>query len=125
MNIITITGDNVTVRAELFDTPTARKILEILPLEGAATLWGDEIYFPIPVALKVEPEARAEVEIGELGYWPVGMAFCVFFGPTPVSTDANPRAYSPVNVFGKLLDDPGALRAVPNGALLRVTETME
>ncbi|MFH1037415.1 MAG: cyclophilin-like fold protein [PVC group bacterium] len=125
MNAITITGDGISLTAELFDTPTARKILEILPFEGAATLWGDEIYFPIPAACRAEPEAREEVEVGELGYWPVGMAFCIFFGPTPVSTNANPRAYSPVNVFGRLLADPAPLRAVQNGALLRVTKTMK
>jgi len=25
------------------------------------------------------------VELGDLGYWPPGQAFCLFFGPTPAS----------------------------------------
>lgn len=124
MNTITITGENISLTAELFDTPTARKILEILPFEGAATRWGGEIYFSIPVALNTESDAREEVEIGELGYWPVGKVFCIFFGPTPVSTDSRPRAYSPVNIFGRILGDPAPLRSVPSGTLLRVTETV-
>ena len=56
------------------------------------------------------------MEIGEFGYWPVGRAFCIFFGPTPVSTGENPRAASPVNPIGRLLEDPAPLRKVKSGA---------
>jgi hypothetical protein len=67
-----------------------------------------------------EPDARAEVEVGELGYWPVGRAFCIFFGPTPASTDERPRAYSPVNVLGRVLGDVTCFRAVREGTRVRV-----
>ena len=67
------------------------------------------------------PDARTEVEVGELGYWPVGRAFCIFFGPTPVSTGNQPRAYSPVNILGRVLGDATRLRSVRAGTSVSVT----
>lgn len=113
---ITISAGSVTMGAELNDTPTAERIWEELPIVGQANTWGDEIYFQIPVNLEAADDARAEVEVGELGYWPRGEAFCIFFGRTPASTDEKPRAASPVNVVGRLLGDPTAFRKVPAGA---------
>jgi hypothetical protein len=119
-NIITISVEDLTVDAELVPSATAIKILETLPFESTVNTWGDEIYFTIPVAMQQEPYARAEVEIGELAYWPMGKAFCIFFGPTPVSRDEKPRAYSPVNVFGRVLGDATVFKGIANGARIRV-----
>jgi len=119
-NIITISVEDLTVDAELVTSATAIKILETLPFESTVNTWGDEIYFTIPVAMQQEPDARAEVEIGELAFWPMGKAFCIFFGPTPVSRDEKPRAYSPVNVFGRVLGDATAFKGIANGARIRV-----
>jgi hypothetical protein len=117
---INLAVGNVSLQAEIFDTPTANKILEALPFESSANVWGDEIYFDIPLNLAPEPDARAEVEVGDLAYWPAGPAFCIFFGPTPVSTGSQPRAYSPVNVFGKVLGDATQFKGVPSGAEVKV-----
>jgi hypothetical protein len=119
-NIITISVEDLTVDAELAPSATTIKILETLPFESTVNTWGDEIYFTIPVAMQQEPDARAEVEIGELAYWPMGKAFCIFFGPTPVSRDEKPRAYSPVNVFGRVLGDATVFKGIANGARIRV-----
>ena len=113
---ITITAGSVTLEAELNDSPTGRMIWEALPITGRANTWGDEIYFEIPVRAEQASDARADVEVGELGYWPVGSAFCIFFGPTPVSTGKKPRAASPVNVVGRVLGDTTAFRQVDAGA---------
>jgi hypothetical protein len=121
MNKITITAGNLSLQAELNDGPTARQIWEALPIEGRANTWGDEIYFEIPVKARQEPDAREEVAVGELGYWPVGHAFCIFFGPTPVSTDERPRAYSPVNLLGHVIGDAARFRAVKDGARVILT----
>ena len=123
--IITISAGNITLEAQLNDSRTAAKILEILPLEGSANVWGDEIYFDIPLEIEQESNARAEVEVGELGYWPVGSAFCIFFGPTPVSTDDKPRAYSPVNIFGQILGDAKQFKAVSSGSIVSVRQKKE
>jgi len=125
MKPITISTEGISLPAELNDSPTARRIWEALPIEGRAATWGDEIYFEIPIVADQEPDARAEVEVGELGYWPVGHALCIFFGPTPVSTDERPRAYSPVNSLGHVVGDATRLRAVRNGARVRVARSDE
>ena len=120
MNTITITTGTLVLEAELNDSPTARKIWEALPIEGRANTWGDEIYFEIPVKAAQAPDARQEVAVGELGYWPVGHALCIFFGPTPASTDERPRAYSPVNILGRVTGDATQFRAVKEGTRVRI-----
>jgi len=121
MNRITITAGGVSLPAELYESPTAQQIWQALPIEGRANTWGDEIYFEVPVKARQEPDAREEVAVGELGYWPVGHAFCIFFGPTPVSTDERPRAYSPVNILGHVIGDAARLRAVKDGTRVILT----
>ncbi len=102
--------------ADLFDTPTGRAIYEALPLESSVNTWGDEIYFYIPVRCGIESGAGAEVKVGDLAYWPTMPAFCIFFGPTPASLSAEPRAASAVNVFGRLKSlDLKTLRMIRDG----------
>ncbi|MCU0503461.1 MAG: cyclophilin-like fold protein, partial [Anaerolineae bacterium] len=112
---IQITAGSVTLPAELNDSPTAHQVWDALPIDGRANTWGDEIYFEIPVVAKQASEARADVAVGELGYWPVGHAFCIFFGPTPASDGPAPRADSPVNVLGRVIGDATAFRGVRDG----------
>jgi hypothetical protein len=50
-----------------------------------------------------------------LGYWPTGNAFCIFFGPTPVSRGKEIRAASAVNVFGRIEGGLSDLNAVNDG----------
>ena len=103
------------VEAELFDTPTGRAIYEALPLQRNVNRWGEEIYFEVPVHCELEDNARAEVQVGDLAYWPNMPAFCIFFGPTPASTSDQPVAASPVNVFGRILElDAGLLSGIPD-----------
>ena len=122
---IIISAGNISVPAELNDSPTARQVRKALPIQGVANVWGDEVYFEIPIIASQEADARAVVEVGELGYWPVGHAFCIFFGPTPVSTDEKPRAYSPVNILGRVLGDATRFRAVPAGATVTLAPAEE
>ena len=121
MGKITIVVENLSVDAELKNTPTAKKIMDILPVEASVNVWGEEIYFDIPLQINPEADAKQDVEVGDLGYWPAGSAFCIFFGPTPVSRGDKPRAYSPVNIFGNLLGDAKQFKTVPNGATIRIT----
>ena len=123
MDKIIIEVENMSLTAELLDTATGRKIADALPIEGFANVWGDEIYFDIPLTIDQEPDARQDVEIGDLAYWPAGPAFCIFFGPTPVSTGDQPRAYSPVNVFGRVLGDARQFKGVSGGAKIKITRT--
>ncbi len=120
MTCIKIIAGSVELKAELNDSPAALAIATALPIEGSANTWGDEIYFNIPVAREQDEDARADVDVGELGYWPVGQTFCIFFGPTPVSTDDKPRAASPVNIIGKVIGDATLFRSVRGGEKVRL-----
>jgi uncharacterized protein len=58
--------------------------------------------------------------VGELGYWPTGNAFCIFFGPTPASSADTPVAASPVNVLGRVIGDATVFRAVKSRDIVRI-----
>jgi len=116
--VIRITAGEVTATATLDGSRTADAIWTALPLEAKASTWGDEIYFDIGVAIAPE-SPREVVGMGDLGYWPPGSAFCIFFGRTPVSVGDEIRPASAVNVFGKVGGDPTVFKKVRAGA--RVT----
>lgn len=120
MRQIVITVGDITLHAVLYDTPAAALVWEALPINASANVWGDEVYFEIPVTAETEPGAREDVAMGELGYWPAGRAFCIFYGPTPVSTGSAPRAYSPVNIIGRVTGDAVRLRGTQQGAACRI-----
>jgi hypothetical protein len=111
MNIAIRIG-SLTMTAELNDTPTAQQIAAALPLHTTFNTWGDEIYFAIPVEATLEDSAQEVVEIGDLGYWPSGNAFCIFFGQTPMSRSGEIRPASAVNVIGKVQGDATQFKAV-------------
>jgi len=115
-NKIRILVSELKVEAELNDSRTAQLILDALPIEAKGNLWGEEIYFAIPVKTELEKGSREVVSAGELGYWPTGHAFCIFFGPTPASRGDEIRAASAVNVIGKVLSDPKVFLKVKEGA---------
>ena len=102
---IRITVGEVALEADLNDTATAAKIGEALPIRTSFNTWGDEIYFSIPVDSELDDSAQEVVEIGDLGYWPPGNAFCIFFGLTPVSEPGRIMPASAVNVIGKVVGD--------------------
>ncbi len=116
---IKITAAPVVMEAELNQSQTAQQIWDVLPLEARGSTWGDEIYFSIPVDAEAE-NAQEVVELGELAYWSPGTAFCIFFGPTPMSRGAEIRPASPVNVFGKLIGEPRVFKQVSDGTVVKI-----
>ncbi len=120
MRKITMSSGGVTAFATLRENATADAVWAALPIAARGNRWGEEIYFEIPVRLSQAEDARDVLEAGELGYWPVGHAFCIFWGPTPASRSGEIRAYSPVNVFGQLEGDPRAFDGVPGGAEIEI-----
>ena len=119
MRTIVITAGKIRGTAALGSGRTADAIWNALPLEARASTWGDEIYFSIPV--QCEPESPREVvEMGDLGYWPPGSAFCIFFGPTPASQGGEIRPASPVNVFGRVAGDAAVFKAVRSGTTVKI-----
>jgi hypothetical protein len=120
---IEIRSGSVTAVATLHANPTADAIWAALPISARVNRWGEEIYFEIPVQLAQAEDARDVLDAGELGYWPVGHAVCIFWGPTPASRAGEIRAYSPVNVFGQLEGDPRAFDSVSGGAEIEIERT--
>ena len=117
---IKIIAGTIAAEAELLSTSTAEALWDALPLESACNIWGDEIYFTIPLSHGLEQDARETVEEGDLGFWPQGPAFCIFFGPTPISTGNEIKPASAVNIFGKIIGDATVFKQVPSDTPVRV-----
>ncbi|MCJ7609968.1 cyclophilin-like fold protein [Candidatus Bathyarchaeota archaeon] len=115
------TGEVPAEIIESLNPKTAKAVIDALPIRGLGSRWGDEIYFSIGVSVQSE-NAKDVVEVGDVAYWPPGQALCIFFGPTPASRGQEPRAASPVNVFGKVLNDASVFRKVRSGEDVVITK---
>ena len=113
---IQISTGNLTLTATLNDLETANQLWESLPITGSVQIWGDEIYFSIPVNVEEELGSQETVQAGTVAYWPPGSALCLFWGPTPISAPGEIRPASAVNVVGILDNDPNLLAEVPSQA---------
>ena len=124
MKIKIIIPSTGTVTAELTDEnpETAKALWDALPITGHANLWGDEIYFTTKVETQ-EENSKPVVQLGDIGYWPPGNAFCIFFGPTPMSRGDEIRPASPVNVFGKIVGDSKRFKKVKSGEEVKLERT--
>ncbi|MFH1239490.1 MAG: cyclophilin-like fold protein [bacterium] len=110
---IKIKIDKLEILAQLNDSRVAKLIWESLPIKASIDKWGDEIYFPIPVKAEIDTP-RDVVEKGDLGYWPEGHCFCIFYGLTPVSTKDQIKPASSVEIVGKISGDPEQFKKVGN-----------
>ena len=113
---IQISTGNLTLTATLNELETANQLWESLPITGRVQIWGDEIYFSIPVNVEEELGSQETVQAGTVAYWPPGSALCLFWGPTPISAPGEIRPASAVNVVGILDNDPNLLAEVPSQA---------
>ena len=110
-----ITAGEVSLRVEVFDTPTGRAILAAVPFDSRAHTWGEEVYFSTPVRVAREADARAVVEAGEMAFWVEGDAIAIGFGPTPISTGQEIRLAAPTNIWGRAEGDVRRLKSVRDG----------
>jgi uncharacterized protein len=117
---VRITAGAVSAEATLDQSDTADRIWDALPIEAPGNIWGNEIYFSIPVRVAEAADAVEVVALGDLGYWAPGSAFCIFFGRTPASRGSEVRAASPVNVFGHVAGDATIFKKVGSGDTVRV-----
>ncbi len=126
MTQITIQVGDEQFAAELsaeHSPETVQQILAALPIETVARQWGDEIYCAIPVEAPPE-NAVSSVSKGDLGYWPDGNCFCIFYGKTPMSESEDEIVpASPVNLIGSV-EQPDRLKAhsAGEGVVIRPAE---
>ncbi len=106
--------------AELNDSSSAKKLVSLLPLEFTMSRWGDEYYGDCGIKADLSQDARDVMEVGEMAVWPTGSALCIFFGPTPASRGKEPRAVSPVNPVGRLIDSPEPLKKLGSSIHVRI-----
>jgi uncharacterized protein len=117
---IKIRTEELELSAELNDSPSAKKLVSLLPLEFTMSRWGDEYYGDCGIKVDLSQDARDVMEVGELAVWPTGSALCIFFGPTPASKGNEPRAVSPVTPVGRLIDNPEALKKLGSSIHVRI-----
>ena len=110
---------NLELEAEFFDNPTAKKILESLPIQSKVKTWGDEIYFDTGIVAPAK-DATMDVAVGDIAYWPAGKCLCIFFGPTPASSGDKPVPASEIVIVGKASLDPAMLSKVKSGSKITV-----
>ncbi len=120
MKKIRIIVDDVSAEAELSGSKTSEAIWDTLPIENTVNTWGEEIYFEIPVKSGLDETAKEVVEKGDLGYWPTGKAFCIFFGPTPASEGDEIRPASAVNIVGKVAGDTEVFKSIRQGTNIKL-----
>jgi hypothetical protein len=113
-------GD-LTLEADLLDTPTAKAVAAALPISSSVLTWGEEVYFDVPLKVAREPDARAVIVPGEIAFWPQGPAIAIGFGRTPISNGNETRLASPCNVFAKAVGSVKVLAKVKTGAKVKVT----
>ena len=108
------------VRAHLLDTSTADALWSALPCDSTANIWGEEVYFALPVRPALESDARQVVDPGTVCFWVDGASLALPFGPTPISRGEECRLVSPCNVLGSIDGDARALAAVRDGQPIRL-----
>ena len=90
---------------------TIDTIVRKLPVEGRAAVWKEEVYFEIPVKIG-EEKSKPTVETGDIAFWPMGSALCVFYGQS--------QPYSSVNILGKITKNLELFKQVKSGATIKV-----
>ena len=119
-NKIQIKIGSKSCAAELNSSETSKLFYQKLPMTLSLGRWGDEYYGDCGVNVTVSDDARADMEVGELAIWPEGSALCIFFGPTPASTDEKPKAISPVNPIGMIEGDVSFLKGLSHSIKIEI-----
>lgn len=105
----------------LDDIPTARLIIDILPVTSDAHTWGKEVYFRIPVSMELDTHPKQVVPRGTIGFWVQGSSLVLPYGPTPISEQGECRLVTAVNILGHLEGDYTVLDSIKEGDAITVS----
>ena len=108
------------VTANLRDTPSVAQLLPALPLESRAQTWGEEVYFELPLRIRLEADAEQVVDPGTVCFWVEGSSLALPYGRTPASRGSESRLVSRCNVLGRIEGDPRRLQSIRPGDTVRV-----
>ena len=119
---ISFTSGSITNERILNETETAKKIRSSLPLDSSVNTWGDEIYFSVQVDNELE-NSQEIVDLGDIGFWPPGNAICLFFGPTPISSEGEITPASYVNIVGKIIRNLEKFKLIKSASKISVVKS--
>ena len=122
MTHIRIQIGEIDIYGTVNDSDVAKSVVSVLPINSSFNIWGDEIYFPIPIELDIT-DGQEVVLAGDIAYWPPGHALCIFYGQTPASRDGEIRAASEVYVIGNIQGDADVLKSIDKGAKISIELT--
>ncbi|MDH5445391.1 MAG: cyclophilin-like fold protein [Gammaproteobacteria bacterium] len=122
MTQICIAFSSVQLVLTLRDTATAKAIHSVLPVESTVQTWGEEVYFPVPVSVELENDAKDVVEAGEIAFWTEGSCIAIGFGPTPISNADEIRLATRTNIWADAAGDVRQLTNIKPGDVVKLYE---
>lgn len=125
MNKIIIRTRNAEFQAELDDSDISNWIWLEAPHKLDINMLGSMIYCEMPMKVLLPKDGRTtQLEVGDVAYWPGPGAFCIFFGPTPLSgEDRKPVAPYPVIKIGRVIGDCSGLEDAGDRQRLTIEQT--
>jgi len=100
--------ETVLIKVDDSQSPnTVKAILDNLPIEVNINKWGKELYSDKTLIRAQEENAKSEVNLLDVAFWPEGSALCLFYGQTPISKPDKIEPYSPVNIVGHIVNEQG------------------
>lgn len=106
MSKIVVRTRNGEYTGDLDESDISNAIWLSLPFTNTINMLGCQIYFEFPIDFKATGKEEYVFEVGDIAYWPKVNAFCIFFGPTPLSgEDGKPVSKFPLIKIGKMTSD--------------------
>ena len=99
----------------LKETETASIIYNSAPISSSINTWGEEIYFNTNLSIKIEKDAKAVVDFGEIAFWTEGSSIAIGYGKTPISENNEIRLASPCNIWATSNFDKKIFENIKNG----------
>lgn len=118
----TIRGDFI---GELDDSDISNAIWLSDGITVETNMLGGMLYAELPLDAVLPKEGRTtELRTGDIAYWPGPGAFCIFYGPTPLSgEDGEPVAPFPVIRIGRMIGDCSGLEDAGDRQRLSILPT--
>ena len=121
---INISAGEFLTTATLNNSSYSEKFYDSLPLEGSCQIWGDELFFSTSINMEEDDQSLEVVNIGDIAFWPPGSAFCIFWGPTPMSQGKEIRPASKVNLLGSIDSQLSKIKNISAGTKILLSKCL-